>query len=109
MNTYNFSEAESDLLAGANFFFKRRGAGLGKYFLDSLYSDIDSLLLSGVGSVQLMITGFSSSDRLNGLMHDSLSHRFNLDDGVFRGLRAGQDVIYVLEKGLSTAGCNRLR
>ena len=38
------SEAENDLLAGANF-YKRRGAGLGEYFLDSLYSDIDSLLL----------------------------------------------------------------
>jgi len=32
-------------------------------------------------------------------MHDSLSHRFNLDDGVFSGLRAGQDLTYVLEKG----------
>jgi plasmid stabilization system protein ParE len=38
------SEAENDLLAGANF-YKRRGPGLGEYFLDSLYSDIDSLLL----------------------------------------------------------------
>jgi hypothetical protein len=38
------SEAENDLLAGANF-YNRRGAGLGEYFLDSLYSDIDSLLL----------------------------------------------------------------
>ena len=38
------SEAENDLLAGANF-YKRRCAGLGEYFLDSLYSDIDSLLL----------------------------------------------------------------
>jgi hypothetical protein len=60
MDTYNFSEAENDLLAGANF-FKRRGAGLGEYFLDSLCSDIDSILLSGLGSAQLMTTGFSSA------------------------------------------------
>jgi hypothetical protein len=38
------SEAENDLLAGAEF-YERRCAGVGGYFLDSLYSDIDSLLL----------------------------------------------------------------
>ena len=32
-------------------------------------------------------------------MHDALSHLFNLDDGVLPGLRAGQDLVYVLEKG----------
>jgi plasmid stabilization system protein ParE len=37
-------EAENDLIAGAKF-YKRRGASLGEYLLDSLYSDIDSLLL----------------------------------------------------------------
>jgi hypothetical protein len=37
------SEAENDLVAGAKFYERR--AGLGEYFLNSLYSDIDSLLL----------------------------------------------------------------
>ena len=32
-------------------------------------------------------------------MHDTLSHSFNLVDGVFPGLRAGQDLVYVLGKG----------
>ena len=32
-------------------------------------------------------------------MHDALSHLFNLDDGVFPGLRAGQNLVHVLEKG----------
>jgi hypothetical protein len=34
------SEAEDDLVAGAKF-YERRRAGLGEYFLNSLYSDID--------------------------------------------------------------------
>ena len=38
------SEAEDDLVAGAKFYDRKR-AGLGGYFLNSLYSDIDSLLL----------------------------------------------------------------
>ena len=45
------SEAENDLLSGAKF-YERRGAGLGAYFLDSLYSDIDSpLLYAGIHRV----------------------------------------------------------
>jgi hypothetical protein len=38
------SDAEDDLVAGAKF-YERRRAGLGEYFLNSLYSDIDALLL----------------------------------------------------------------
>jgi hypothetical protein len=38
------SEAENDLVAGAKFYECHR-AGMGEYFLNSLYSDIDSLLL----------------------------------------------------------------
>jgi hypothetical protein len=38
------SEAEDDLVAGPKF-YERRRSGLGEYFLNSLYSDIDSLLL----------------------------------------------------------------
>jgi len=29
-------------------------------------------------------------------MHDALSHPFNLDGSVFAGLRAGQDLVYIL-------------
>jgi len=47
------SEAEDDLVAGAKF-YERKRAGLGEYFLNSLYSDIDSLLLYvGNGSGRL--------------------------------------------------------
>ena len=38
--------AEEDLLAG-HAFYEQRGEGLGAYFLDSLFSDIDSLQLYG--------------------------------------------------------------
>jgi hypothetical protein len=38
------SEAENDLVAGAKF-YERKRAGLGECFLNSLYSDIDSLLV----------------------------------------------------------------
>jgi hypothetical protein len=37
-------EAEQDLIDGY-FFYEKQLKGLGGYFLDSLYSDIDSLLL----------------------------------------------------------------
>jgi hypothetical protein len=38
------SEANEDLLNGYHF-YERQASNLGSYFLDSLYSDIDSLLL----------------------------------------------------------------
>ena len=37
-------EAEADLIEGYHF-YKAQDAGLGSYFLDSLFSDIDSLLI----------------------------------------------------------------
>jgi plasmid stabilization system protein ParE len=37
-------EAREDLVAGWNF-YEEQAAGLGSYFLDSLFSDIDSLIL----------------------------------------------------------------
>lgn len=37
------SDAQKDLITGARF-YERQRANLGEYFLDSLYSDIDSLL-----------------------------------------------------------------
>lgn len=33
------------------------------------------------------------------LVHNALSDLCNLEDGVFPGLGAGQDVVYALEKG----------
>ncbi|MAO58205.1 MAG: hypothetical protein CL549_03730 [Alcanivorax sp.] len=39
-------QAADDLLAGARF-YEDQGEGLGQYFLDSLFSDIDSLQLYG--------------------------------------------------------------
>ncbi len=44
MRVQLLDEAEQDLLDGHNF-YERQQAGLGEYFLDSLYSDIDSLQL----------------------------------------------------------------
>lgn len=38
------SSAVDDLRSGADF-YEKQSAGLGSYFLDSLFSDIDSLLL----------------------------------------------------------------
>jgi len=44
-------EAEADLVEGFHF-YERQKVGLGSYFLDSLFSDIDSLLLyAGVHAV----------------------------------------------------------
>jgi plasmid stabilization system protein ParE len=37
--------ARGDLLAGYHF-YERQAAGLGRYFLDTLYSDIESLLIN---------------------------------------------------------------
>ena len=39
-------EANEDLIAGFHF-YERQSGGLGFYFLDSLFSDIDSLLIYG--------------------------------------------------------------
>ena len=57
------SEAENDLVAGAKF-YERRSTGLGEYFLNSLYSDIDSLLL--YAGIHRLFFGF----------HRALSKRF---------------------------------
>jgi len=44
-------EAEADLIGGYHF-YESQDAGLGSYFLDSLFSDIDSLLIhAGVHAV----------------------------------------------------------
>lgn len=44
--------AKRDLIRGFNF-YEKQGQGLGNYFLDSLYSDIDSLMIySGIHPVK---------------------------------------------------------
>jgi plasmid stabilization system protein ParE len=44
MNLHILASAFNDLADGRDF-YERQGAGLGEYFLDSLFSDIDSLAL----------------------------------------------------------------
>jgi hypothetical protein len=46
MQVQILDEAEQDLLEGAHF-YEHQIAGLGQYFLDSLFSDIDSLQIYG--------------------------------------------------------------
>ena len=48
-------EAQADLREGARF-YERQSAGLGTYFLDSLFSDIDSLFL--YAGVHLQMDGY---------------------------------------------------
>jgi plasmid stabilization system protein ParE len=50
------SDAESDLIVGAKF-YERQAAGLGEYFLNSLYSDIDSLLV--YAGIHRIVFGFN--------------------------------------------------
>jgi hypothetical protein len=49
------SDAEDDIIAGARF-YERQGAGLGEYFLDPIYSDIDSLLI--YAGIHRVVFGF---------------------------------------------------
>jgi hypothetical protein len=51
-------EAEADLIEGYHF-YEAAGRGLGSYFLDSLFSDIDSLLIH-VG-VHAVVFGYRRS------------------------------------------------
>jgi hypothetical protein len=44
MNLRILASARNDLADGRDF-YKRQGEGLGGYFLDSLFSDVDSLVL----------------------------------------------------------------
>ena len=57
------ADAEGDLLAGYQF-YERQAPGLGRYFRDSLFADIDALSVHG--GVHAMIFGY----------HRSLSKRF---------------------------------
>jgi hypothetical protein len=44
MNILLSRSAEQDLLAGHDF-YEKQATGIGTYFLDSLFADIDSLVL----------------------------------------------------------------
>jgi hypothetical protein len=44
MNLRILASARNDLADGRDF-YERQGEGVGRYFLDSLFSDIDSLVL----------------------------------------------------------------
>lgn len=57
------SSAYNDLKRGRKF-YEKQGEGLGEYFFDSLFSDIDSLVL--YGGIHLKVFGF----------HRLLSKRF---------------------------------
>jgi hypothetical protein len=57
------SQARDDLVAGLHF-YEKQAPGLGSYFLDSLFSDIDSLIL--YGGIHRIVFGF----------HRVLSKRF---------------------------------
>jgi plasmid stabilization system protein ParE len=56
--------AESDLLSGFSF-YERQRSGIGSYFLDSLYADIDSLMLYG-----------GMHPKPHGRLHRALAKRF---------------------------------
>jgi plasmid stabilization system protein ParE len=58
-----FTSAFNDLAGGRNF-YERQGDGLGEFFLNSLFSDIDSLVL--YGGIHRKVFGF----------HRLLSKRF---------------------------------
>ena len=50
--------AEQDLINGFNF-YEIQSPGLGQYFLDSIYADIESLLIyRGIHQCALPITGY---------------------------------------------------
>jgi plasmid stabilization system protein ParE len=56
MRVQILDEAEQDLV-DAFHFYERQAAGLGSYFLDSLYSDIDSLQI--FGGIHPVIHGYN--------------------------------------------------
>jgi len=63
MNLHILASAINDLADGRDF-YERQGEGLGGYFLNSLFSDIDSLML--YAGIHRMVFGF----------HRLLSRRF---------------------------------
>jgi plasmid stabilization system protein ParE len=74
------SEAEEDLIAGAKF-YESQGTGLGDYFLNSLYSEVDSLLL--YAGIHRVVFGF----------HRALAKRFPY--AIFYRLEQGKELVRV--------------
>jgi plasmid stabilization system protein ParE len=90
------SEAENDLIAGAKF-YERRGAGLGEYFLDTLYSDIYSLLL--YAGIHREMFGFHRSLSLR--FPYAIFYRFERDKQlvrVYRVLDLRRDPLWIREQ-----------
>ena len=90
------SEAEDDLVAGAKF-YERKRAGLGEYFLNSLYSDIDSLLL--YAGIHRLIFGFHRA--LSKRFPFAIFYRFEPDKElvrVYRVLDLRRDPIWIRER-----------
>ena len=77
MNLRILASARNDLADGRDF-YERQGEGLGGYFLDSLFSDIDSLVL--YAGIHRKVFGF----------HRLLSKRFPY--GIYYQFN-GQDII----------------
>jgi hypothetical protein len=62
MNLRTLASARNDLADGRDF-YERQGESLGGYFLDSLFSDIDSLVLyAGIHRKVLDFTGCYPND-----------------------------------------------
>jgi plasmid stabilization system protein ParE len=90
------SDAENDLIAGARF-YEQQGAGLGEYFLDSIYSDIDSLLL--YAGIHHIIFGFHRA--LSKRFPYAVFYRLNREAGVvqvYRVLDLRRDPSWVREQ-----------
>ncbi len=70
-------EAQSDLREGAQF-YEMQGSGLGAYFLDTLFSDIESLIL--YAGVHIQIDGYYR------LLSKTFPYAiyYLLDDGIVR-------------------------
>jgi hypothetical protein len=60
--------------------------------------NLDAQQLERSQSARGSLAALRFPSRIRRLMHDALSHSFNLVDGVFPGLRTRQDLAYVLEK-----------
>src|ERR1700737_391307 len=90
------SEVEDDLVAGAKF-YERRRAGLGEYFLNSLYSDIDSLLV--YAGIHRIVFGFHRA--LSKRFPYAIFYRFDRDAElvqIYRVLDLRRDPFWVRER-----------
>ena len=90
------SDAENDLIAGARF-YERSRAGLGEYFLSSLYSDIDSLLL--YAGIHRVVFGFHRALSLR--FPYAIFYRFDREKDivrVYRVLDLRRDPLWIREQ-----------